>query len=266
MRPHRDLPFLPHRRPRVFRRLARCPGSRLAAGRARRGRADARRSARVRRDRADGRPDERRTTACHWHAPSRRAIARGGRPRDPRARPLPRRAALRAGAGGAGHARARHRDRLARRRSLRRCRAAGMVRRPRRVHDVRMALRRVRAAGRCDARAHQRVQCASGVCGRRTAHRLPVPHRDDRGAGRNVARERRGRASRGIDARHAERRRHPPRSCPRASQRCIASRTTSMRAGRKDSRASGFRVRPRPSAAGATGAAPGRAERRRRSR
>ena len=69
-----------------------------------------------------------------------------------------------------------------------------------------------------------------------------------------------------VDARHAERRRHPPRPRLRASQRCIASRTTSTRAGRKDSRASGSRFRRRPSAADATGAAPGRAGRRRRSR
>ena len=114
----RDLPLLADRRPGLLRRLARRARLAVAARRARRRRRGAGRSARVRRHRHDGRPDERQRRRCRGSRRScalLRAAVAAGRSGD---RPLPRRPAARAGAGRAGDARAGRRDRLDRRRRV----------------------------------------------------------------------------------------------------------------------------------------------------
>src|SRR5688572_23406118 len=56
-----------------------------------------------------------------------------------------------------------------------------MVWRPRTVHDVRMALRGLHAPAAREPRSDQRVQRGPGVRDRRSPHRFPGTHRDDRG-------------------------------------------------------------------------------------
>ena len=186
----------------------------------------------------DGRSDERQRRASAGQAPLG-ALLRAAVDRDvPVLGHCLGGQLARAGAGRAGDARAgRRRSAGSTSTSATMPRATRMVRRPR---GVRRRSNGTTTRSRCPPGATPVLTNAfnaqPGVRGRRTAHRLPVSHRDDARAHRNVARDRRGRASRAFDAGHAERGRHPPRS--RRAHRCAAcaSPTTSTRAGRRDSR------------------------------
>ena len=145
------------------------------------------------------------------------AAARRGRARGSGDRPLPGRTVARAGARSARAQDRRARDRLDRRRDDRRERAARMVRRPRAVHAVPVALRRVRPAGGCHARADESLQPQSGLRDRRAAHRVPVPHRNDARPRRHVVRERRRRNRSARNAAAPVGRRDPAATCRRAS-------------------------------------------------
>ena len=236
-RPVAIFRFSPHRRPGLFRRLARRAGLAVAARRARRRRAGAGRPARVRRHRPDGRSDERQ-----------RRPRRGTR-------------RLRACCARRSTGRSRCSGHCLGGQLLAQALGAPVTRAPvAEIGWVDVAVCDVSAqrdwfGGRAafttfqwhyDAfalpagatpRADQRVQRQPGVRGRRTAHRFPVPHRDD-----EARWSRRGlRPGRTNFPRNPRRpRRAPPTSAAtstRAWPRSMPSRTTSTRAGRRGWRA-----------------------------
>ena len=152
-----------------------------------------------------------------------RCCARPSTAKFPVHRSLPRRAAARAGAGGAGHARAGRRDRLARRRRLRRSAQrewfggrAGVQRR----------FNGTTTRSRCPSGATPVLTNAfnaqPGVRGRGTAHRLPVPHRDD-------AKRSSKRGSR-PERTSSPRSRRPPRRAPPTSAATSAARVAALHA------------------------------------
>ena len=116
-----------------------------------------------------------------------------------------------------------------------------MVRRPRALHAVPVALRRVRPAAGRDARADQRVQSEPGLRDRRPAHRLPVPYRDDARARRDLVP--RPAPTSSPRARRRRRAVAPTRSCATSTGRLAAlhaRRRRHLRAlGRRAARADG---------------------------
>ena len=187
---------------------------------------------RVRRHRDDGWSDERQRCAAVGPGGGF-AVAKRGRRGRSRHRPLPGRTAAGQGAGGRRASRVHARNRLDRRRRRRCARRARLVRWPRPLRDVPVALRCFRFAGRGDPVADQHLQCQSGVRRGGPPRRHAVPRRDDVGARRGVARDRRERAAAGICAGAAVCGRHSRGYSRRTLPRSMWWPATCTRAGRE---------------------------------